>query len=144
MPQYKLARITLERLYFAFIRSILEYASVVWESCCKGLPDKIQRVNYRAAKIISGAITHSSQDMVLQRTGLGESLRNGERTKRLKVLHKVVNNVAPTYLQHEIPHTTKETRYTLWNSNRIPATRGRTVAYDSISDEDNSGLEQFA
>ena len=42
--KYKPDRKILERLYFAFIRSKLDYASIVWDNCPKELFDIIENV----------------------------------------------------------------------------------------------------
>ena len=52
------------------------------------------------------------------------------KNQRLKVLHKFVNNVAQTYLYHEILHSVEENRYKFQNSNKIPAIRVWTCSYD--------------
>ena len=62
--KYKLDQVTLERLYIAFIGSKLEYAAIFWENCTQELSDLIESVQYRAGKIISGAIHQTSQDLV--------------------------------------------------------------------------------
>ncbi len=51
----KLDRTTLERLYNAFVRSNLEYASIVWNNCPQFVADLLENVHYRAAKIVAGA-----------------------------------------------------------------------------------------
>ena len=72
--KYKLDRVTLERLYVAFIRSKLEYAAIVWDNCTQELSDLIENVHYRAGKIISGAIHRTSHEFVYHELGW-DSLR---------------------------------------------------------------------
>ena len=54
--KYKQERLTLDCPYSAFIRSKLEYAAIVWDSCTQELSDLIGNAQYRAGKSISGAI----------------------------------------------------------------------------------------
>ena len=42
--KYKLDRVTLERLYIAFVRSKLEYSNIVWDNCSKQLSDLLEGV----------------------------------------------------------------------------------------------------
>jgi hypothetical protein len=42
-------RNSLEKLYFGFIRHILEYGSVVWDNCTREQSDLIESVQYESA-----------------------------------------------------------------------------------------------
>ena len=42
--KYKLDRKTLHTLYFAFVRSKLEYARIVWDNCSNQLSDLLESV----------------------------------------------------------------------------------------------------
>ena len=48
----------------AFVWSKLEYANIVWDNCSNQLSDLLESVQYRAAKIISGAIHRTSHNIV--------------------------------------------------------------------------------
>ena len=67
--KYKLDRATLEKLYFAFIRSKLEYANIVWDNCSRYLSDLLEGVQYRAAKIVSRGIQRTSHDIIYRELG---------------------------------------------------------------------------
>ncbi len=67
--KYKLDRNTLKKLYFAFIRSKLEYANIVWDTCFNQISDLLESVQYRAAKIVSGAIHRTSHHVVYNELG---------------------------------------------------------------------------
>ena len=82
--KYKLDRATLEKLYFSFVRSKLEYGSIVWDSCSKHSEELLESVQYRAAKIVSGAIHRTSHGVVYSELGW-ERLEQRRRKQRLKV-----------------------------------------------------------
>ena len=67
--KYKLDRHTLNKLYIAFIRSKLEYANTVWDNCSNQLSEMLENVQYRAAKIVSGAIHRTSHCTVYDELG---------------------------------------------------------------------------
>ncbi len=72
--KHKLDRATLEKLYIAFVRSKLEYSCITWDNCSNQLSDMLENINYRAAKIISGAIHRTSHNIVYGELGW-ESLK---------------------------------------------------------------------
>lgn len=42
-----------ETLYFSFVRSVLEYACIVWDPQTKNLSDKLEQVQNRCARFVS-------------------------------------------------------------------------------------------
>ena len=121
--KFKLDRETLERLYLAFVRSKLEYASIVWDNCTNEQRDLIEQVQYRAGKIVSGAINRTSKDIVYQELGW-HRLAERRQNQRLKVFHKIVNGKTPGYLQSEVP-VADPNRENLRNAEHIPRIRGK-------------------
>ena len=100
--KYKLDRQTLENLYVAFIRSKLEYASIVWDNCTEDLSDLVESVQYRAGKIISGAIARTSHNLLYAELGW-EGLKARRQKQRLKLMYKIVHKDAPLYWQDTLP-----------------------------------------
>ena len=116
--KFKLDRATLEQLYHSFVRSKLEYGSIVWDNCTNDLSNIIEQVQYRAGKIVSGAIARTRSEFVFKELGW-ESLADRRRNQRLKTMYKIVNKEAPKYLQESLPKP--EARpYNLRNENNIP------------------------
>ena len=85
--KHKLDRSTLEKLYVAFVRSKLEYANIVWDNCSKQLSDLIESVQYRAGKVVSGAIHRTSHELLYKELGW-DRLEDRRKRQRLKVLYK--------------------------------------------------------
>jgi hypothetical protein len=48
-------RKSLEHMYFSYVRPILEYADVIWDNCPNYIKEKLEHINYEAARIITGA-----------------------------------------------------------------------------------------
>ena len=126
--KYKLDRNTLEKLYKAFIRSKLEYANIIWDNCSKQMSDLLEGVQYRAAKIISGAISRTSHKVVYKELQW-ETLETRRKNQRLRVLYKTVHGQAPSYLHNAVyaPGVINQ-RYVLRNEN-IPSYRARTSMF---------------
>ena len=146
--KYKLDRQTLENLYVAFIRSKLEYASIVWDNCTEDLSDLVESVQYRAGKIISGAIARTSHNLLYAELGW-ESLKARRQKQRLKLMYKIVHKDAPLYWQDTLPEANQAPRYNLRTiyAGDIPNIHGRTVFYDntffpkSIREWNNTSIE---
>ena len=129
--KYKLDRATLEKLYFSFIRSKLEYASIDWDNCSKQLSDLLENIQYRAAKIISGAIHRCSHDIVYNELGW-EYLAERRRKQRLKVMFKTIQGETPNYLRSSFPTPLGENdRYVFRNEHNFPVIRSRTSSFQN-------------
>ena len=46
---------TLEKVYKSLVQPYLEYCSPLWDNCRKFLKDKLQRFQFRAARVLTGA-----------------------------------------------------------------------------------------
>ena len=62
--KYKLRREYLEKLYFTFIRPILEYASEVWDNCVKINSNRLEKIQIEAARIVTGLTSYASLDSI--------------------------------------------------------------------------------
>ena len=126
--KYRLDRASLEKIYKAYIRSKLEYASIVWDSCTKHLSDLLEAVQYRAAKIISGAISRTSHNAVYKELNW-LTLEERRERQRLRVLYKCIHGQAPAYLQNvTYPQREGNPRYVLRNQ-KLPNYRSRTSTF---------------
>ena len=67
--KYRLNRVTLGRLYVAFIWPKLEYAGICWDNCSQELDNLLKGVHYRTANIISGTIHRTSHELVYKEPG---------------------------------------------------------------------------
>ena len=55
--RFILDRFTLEKMYFSFIRPILEYGDVIWDNHTQILIDKIENVQVEAMRIVANGIS---------------------------------------------------------------------------------------
>ena len=53
--KYRVSRKSLEKMYFAYIRPLLEYSDVVWDNCSLELKKLLDAVHVEAARIVTGA-----------------------------------------------------------------------------------------
>ena len=53
---FKLDRKSLEIIYTAFIRPILEYGDVIWDNCAQYEKNEIEKIQLEAARIATGTL----------------------------------------------------------------------------------------
>lgn len=102
--KYKLDRQTLEIMYFSFVRPILEYADIVWDHCGNKHSEQIEKVQRKAARIVTGGIVRTPYVTLLRELNW-QRLSDRRKNKRLIQMHKIYLNETPKYLQDTIPQT---------------------------------------
>lgn len=123
--KYKFSSETLNILYCSYIRSLLEYASEVWDGCTQGDSDRLEKVQLHAARIITGLPVFASLNSLYYETGW-ETLAERREKKKLTLIYRIVHKDAPTYLTDLLPNRIQDTSsYNLRNNQdfQIPFTR---------------------
>ena len=59
--KFRLDRKSLEIIYTAFIRPLLEYGDVVWDNCAQYEKDELEKIQHEEARIATGATRLVSQ-----------------------------------------------------------------------------------
>ena len=85
---------------------LLEYACELWDGCCSRDADKLEQLQFEAARIIIGLPKFASKESLYFETGW-ETLSCRRRRRKLtlfhkihnNIAHKIHNNIAPEYLQ---------------------------------------------
>ena len=127
--KYKLDRKTLEVMYFSFIRPLLEYGDVIWDNSGNVLSDQIEKVQVRAARIVSGGIIRAPYESMLKELGWTK-LSDRRKYKRLIYIHKIQLGQAPSYLSDILPPSRGNlTSRMLRGSQNITGIRARTEQY---------------
>lgn len=73
-------------MYFSSIRPVLEYAGVIWDNCSEYMKDRLEKINYEAVRIVTGASNLTSQNILLDETGW-ETLRDRRTNHKLVLFH---------------------------------------------------------
>ena len=126
-----LSRHTLDILYKTYVRSILEYSDILFCNSTQDNLDKLNKVQKRAGKIVSGAIRGISSDVLFSE--LSWETLESRRDKRMLTLYSdITHDRAPSYLNTHIPQTVQERtqgRYNLRNNNNLSQPTFRTETY---------------
>jgi hypothetical protein len=124
-----LDRFTLEKMYFSFIRSILEYGDVVWDSNIQYLGDRIDHVQIEGKRIVTGGTKLTSINKLYD-VKVWEKLADRRTNHKLVLFHKMVNREEPAYLSNLLPDTLSNLHHHFTRrSQNIYAIRARTCLY---------------
>ena len=127
--KFKLDRKSLETIYTAFIRPLIEYGDIIWDNCSQYEKDELQKIQNEAARIATGATRLVSLSTLSKEIGW-ESLEKRRTNHKLTLFYKMTNNLAPLYLSSLVPSTVSNiSRYNLRNSNNLQTIDARTTLY---------------
>mgnify|MGYP002634107685 CR=1 FL=1 len=122
--KYILNRNNLNKIYLAYILPLLEYACELWDGCCVRDSEKIERLQFEAARIITGLPQFASIESLLFETGW-ETLSSRRNRRKLCLFHKIHSNNVPEYLMDCISNYTDDNYYNTRNRShyRVPRCR---------------------
>ena len=127
--KFRLPRQTLEKLYIQMIRPILEYCDVIFDGCGTVQSQKLESIQYDAARTSLGALTTTSRRSLLEETGW-ETLFDRRKSHKMIFYYKIMNNLVPDYLiQLRPPTVAAASRYNLRNANNQSTIAARTTRY---------------
>ena len=119
--KFKLTRKTLEKIYFSFIRPILEYEDIVWQGASHSDLCKLDSIQSAAMRLVSGSPHRSNIQSLYIELGW-ENLQERRKQQKLIMMYKILNNHTPDYLKSLIPPLVGNTmKYQLQNQSDIQA-----------------------
>ena len=86
----------------AYVRHHLDYGDVIFHDQRMDLMDLIERVQYKAALIVSGCWQGTSREILYEELGW-ETLSDRRWARRLTTFYKINNGITPSYLYDHIP-----------------------------------------
>ncbi len=95
--KYKLSRYALATGYMNFIRPIIEYGDVLYDSCTLEQSNLIEKLQHEAARTVTGAKFRSSPDMLYKELGW-VPLKNRRKMHKLSKIYAMKNKLSPGYL----------------------------------------------
>lgn len=106
-----LPRKTLILLYNTVALPHFDYCSAVWGNCSKSLQEKLQKLQNRAARIITGDSYETSSDEVLGKLNW-KPLSERREDRLVALVRKTMMGKMPSYLKDEF-HLSNNSRYDL-------------------------------
>ncbi len=96
--KYRVSRKALAIGYLTFIRPVIEYEDVLYDSCTKEISDMINNVQLEAACTVTGAKYRSSCEALHKYLGWMSFKTERILTHKLSKIYAIYNNQAPSYL----------------------------------------------
>lgn len=97
MLKHTLKRDALIKIYFAFVRPVLEYSDIVWDNCSDRDAKLLEDIQVAAARIISGLRSNSSRSLLYDELGW-DTLEVRRKIHKLVLFYKIVYGLVPQYL----------------------------------------------
>ena len=110
-----LSRSTLVLIYNSLIQPHFDYCSIVWDNLRKGLGQKLQRLQNRAARITTESDYNVRSPDIL--TLISWTNLETRRTQQFKTfMYKTVNGMFPNYLSKKFSPMSTVDEHNLWGS----------------------------
>ena len=105
---------SLDQMYKAFVRSHLDYCDIIYHEPSKlnhpplgltltNLMEKVEKIQYQAALALTGTWIGTNRSKLYEELGW-ETLSERRKCRRILQVHKIENNLTPTYLKEKLPH----------------------------------------
>ena len=117
---------TLQLIFKALVQPHFDYCSVVWDSCGKTLSDKLQKLQNRAARVLTYSAYDADAEHLIESLGW-EKLSVQRQKQTATLVYKSLNDLAPEYLSSKFVQRSDITSYVLRNtSNKLSVPLPRT------------------
>ena len=127
--KFKLDRKSLEIIYTAFIRPLLEHGDVIWDNCAEYEKADLDKIQNEAVRTATGATKLVSLNTLSNEICWG-TLEQRRKNHRLTLFYKMLYNITPHYLSNLIfPTVSNLSRYNLRNSNDLQTVDARSSQY---------------
>ncbi len=110
MLKFKIKRQSLNQIYISYLRPILEYASIVWDNCAIYENNILDKIQYDAARIVTGLTRSVSINNLLKEIGW-VSLSYRRKLQKLILVYNYKTGNLPSYLNELFPLTVNGSNY---------------------------------
>ena len=129
MLKFKLKRQSLNQIYVSYLRPIIEYASLVWDNCTNYEKETLDKIQYEAARLVTGLTRSVSIERLLNEIGW-VSLSDRRIIQKLILVYKEKQGNLPIYLHEIFPTSVQNSNpYNLRNNDDFQSIIRRTEIY---------------
>ena len=116
-------------VYNSLVQPHFDYCNVVWGNCSKNLSSKLQKLQNRAARVLTFSNYDCSTSELFQNLKWSKLVHQREVSKAI-MMHSIVNNTAPEYLTSRFVRRCDLTSYNLRdNEYKLAVPQPRTEFY---------------
>ena len=116
-------------VYNSLVQPHFDYCSVVWGNCSKNLSSKLQKLQNRAARVLTFSNYDCSTSELFQNLKWSKLVHQRAVSKAI-MMHSIVNNTAPEYLTSRFVRRCDLTSYNLReNEYKLAVPQPRTEFY---------------
>ena len=117
---------TMQLIYNCLVQPYFDHCSAVWDSRSSYLANKLQKLQNRAARVLTSSSYDTSADYLFERLGW-KKLPSQRRIAKAIMVYKSLNGVAPDYLSNMFVDRNSITNYALRDtSNKLALPLPRT------------------
>ena len=87
-------------IYKALLQPLFDYCDVVWSGLNEGLANRLQKLQNRAARVITQSSYKIRSAAILERLGC-DNLAMRRFEHKVTMMYKVLNNNTPAYLKEQ-------------------------------------------
>ena len=120
---------TIQLIYNCLVQPYFDYCSVIWDSCGSTCADKLQKLQNRAARVLTSSSYDTNADYLFEILGW-KNLASQHKIAKAIMVYKSVNGLAPDYLSEMFVDRSNITNYTLRDTPgklAIPQPRIQTI-----------------
>ena len=102
----------LQYIYNSLVQPHFNYCCVVWDNCNKTYADKLQKLQNRAARVLTSSSYDIAADFLLEKLGW-RKLDTQRKLEKAVMVYKSLNGLAPDYLRPMFIDRSSITNYSL-------------------------------
>ena len=106
---------TLRFIYNSLVKPYFDYCNVVWGNCNKTVANKLQKLQNRAARVLTSAAFDTSTEYLFQVLNW-RKLESQRQIQKACMVYKSLNGLAPDYLRSRFVERSTITGYSLCNT----------------------------
>ena len=103
---------TMKLIYNCLIQPYFDYCSIIWDSCGSTLADKLQKLQNRAARVLTSSSYDTNADYLFDKLGW-KKLASQRKMAKAIMVYKSLNGLAPDYLSEMFVDRSSITNYAL-------------------------------
>ena len=117
---------TLQLIFNSLVQPYFNYCCTVWDNCNKNLAEKLQKLQNRAARVLTFSSYDTNADVLIEKLGW-KKLSSQRQFQKAVMVYKSLNGLAPDYMHSMFVNRDSVNPYSLRNTeNKLAVPKPRT------------------